>query len=98
MKHIDAPPARAARLTPPMLRVLMDHADGPRQIKASLRELRTLRSLRDRGLIYFNRLSRPTCTKATSRGRDLIAAMRRLETQRPASREDAHVNPVVDTV
>ena len=63
------------RLTPSMLATLMEHVHGPRKTKASLREMRTLQALRDRGLIFFNRLTRPTRTTATGRGREVIAAI-----------------------
>ena len=63
------------RLTPSMLATLMAHVDGPRKTKASLNEMRTLQALRDRGLIYFNRLTRPTRTIANARGREVIAAI-----------------------
>ena len=61
------------RLTPSMLATLMEHVDGPR--KTSLSETRTLQALRGRGLIFFNRLTRPTRTTATGRGREVIAAI-----------------------
>ena len=63
------------RLTPSMLATLMEHVDGPRKTKASLSEMRTLQALRDRGLTFFNRLTRPTRTTATGRGREVIAAI-----------------------
>jgi hypothetical protein len=68
----------AMTLTPSMLKMLMEHAAGPRHIKATLRELQTLRSLRFRGLIYFNRLTRPTRTTANLQGRKVIAHLQTL--------------------
>ena len=67
-----------ARLTPSMLATLMAHVDGPRKTKASLTEMRTLQALRDRRLIYFNRLTRPTRTIANVRGREVITAIQRM--------------------
>jgi hypothetical protein len=79
MKHGAVPAGLDVKLTPSMLAMLMEHANGPRETRASARELRTLQALRDRGLIYFNRLTRPTRTTANSRGREIIAAI--LQTQ-----------------
>jgi hypothetical protein len=62
-------------LTRPMAAVLMAHAAGPRRIRSGDRDTHTLKALRARRLIYFNRLNRPTHTLATSRGRELIAAL-----------------------
>ena len=58
-----------------MAAVLTAHAEGPRQIRSSDQDTPTLKALRARRLIYFNRLNRPTHTLATSRGRELIAAL-----------------------
>jgi hypothetical protein len=66
---------QGTQLTRSMAVVLMVHADGPRQIRSSDRDTPTLKALRARRLIYFNRLNRPTHTLATSRGRELIAAL-----------------------
>jgi hypothetical protein len=62
-------------LTRPMAVVLMAHADGPRQIRNSDKERHTIKALKARRLIYFNRLNRPTHTHATSRGREFIAGL-----------------------
>ena len=64
-----------AVLTGLMAAVLLAHANGPRQIRGSDKETRTRKALKARRLIYFNRLNRPTHTIATSRGRELIAAL-----------------------
>ena len=64
-----------AVLTGLMAAVLLAHANGPRQIRSSDKETRTRKALKARRLIYFNRLNRPTHTLATSRGRELIAAL-----------------------
>ena len=69
---------RGVTLTPSMLATLMEHVDGPRGTKASLKETRTLQALRDRGLIYFNRLTRPKRTIANARGREVITAIQRM--------------------
>ena len=66
------------RLTPSMLATLMAHVDGPRKTKASISEMRTLQALRDRGLVFFNRLTRPTRTTANGRGREVITAIQRM--------------------
>ena len=62
-------------LTRPMAVVLMAHVVGPRQMRSSDKETHTLKALRARRLIYFNRLNRPTHTIATVRGRELIAML-----------------------
>jgi hypothetical protein len=62
-------------LTRPMALVLMTHADGPRRIRSSDKETHTIKALKARRLIYFNRLNRPTHTIATSRGREFIAEL-----------------------
>ena len=66
---------QGAVLTSPMAAVLLAHANGPRQIRSSDKDTHTLKALRARRLIYFNRLNRPTHTNATSRGREIIAAL-----------------------
>ena len=71
-KHIRL---QGTNLTRPMAAVLVAHADGPRQIRSSDKETHTLKALRARRLIYFNRLNRPTHTVPTVRGRELIAAL-----------------------
>jgi hypothetical protein len=80
MKHGAVPAGLGVKLTPLMLAMLMEHAIGPRKTRASARELRTLYALRDRGLIYFNRLTRPTRTTANVRGREIIAAIQQMKT------------------
>jgi hypothetical protein len=62
-------------LTGPMAAVLLSHANGPRPIRSSDKDTHTLKALKARRLIYFNRLNRPTHTIATSRGRELVAAL-----------------------
>jgi len=74
---------KTAKLTPSMHAMLMEHAEGPRKTRATTQELRTLQALRDRGLIFFNRLTRPTRTTANVRGREVIAAIQRLQTGTP---------------
>ena len=64
-----------AVLTPAMAAVLLEHAGGPRPIHVVAMELRILRSLKARGLICFNRLTRPTHSIATTHGRGGIAAL-----------------------
>jgi hypothetical protein len=97
MKHGAVPAGLAVKLTPSMLAMLMEHAKGPRKTRASARELRTLHALRDRGLIYFNRLTRPTCTKATVRGREVIAAIQRAQAgPSRRTREGACVDALID--
>jgi hypothetical protein len=64
-----------ALLTRPMAAMLVAHANGPRPTRAISTELQTLRALRARKLIRFNRATRPTHTVATSRGREIIAAL-----------------------
>ena len=64
-----------ALLTRPMAAMLITHANGPRPTRAVGSELQTLRALRARKLIRFNRATRPTHTVATSRGREIIAAL-----------------------
>jgi hypothetical protein len=64
-----------AQLTRPMAAMLIAHANGPRPTRAISTELQTLRALRARKLIRFNRATRPTHTVATSRGREIIAAL-----------------------
>ena len=66
---------QGTNLTRPMAAVLVAHADGPRQIRSSDKETLTLKALKARRLIYFNRLNRPTHTVPTVRGRELIAAL-----------------------
>ena len=64
-----------ALLTRPMAAMLIAHANGARPTRAVNTELQTLRALRARKLIRFNRATRPTHTVATSRGREIIAAL-----------------------
>ena len=64
-----------ALLTRPMAAMLIAHANGPRPTRAVGSELQTLRALRARKLIRFNRATRPTHTVATSRGREIIAGL-----------------------
>ena len=56
-----------------MAAVLMEHANGPRRVRVD--ETETLKALRARRLIYFNRLVRPTFTLATTRGREIISRL-----------------------
>jgi hypothetical protein len=60
-------------LTGQMIRVLLDHVAGERTLKVSDGD--TLRALRARRLIRFNRLVRPWRTIVTSRGREVMAAL-----------------------
>ena len=62
-------------LTSSMVGVLLDHASGPRQTRVVATQLRVLRALKERGLIRFNRPNRPTYSVATTRGREVIAAL-----------------------
>lgn len=62
-------------LTTQMAAMLLEHAGGPRPTHAVVMELRVLRSLRERSLIRFNRAYRPTFSIATSRGREVVAAL-----------------------
>ena len=78
MKHSARTSVPGVSLTPSMLATLMQHAETPRRTRAGIRELRTLQALKQRGLIYFNRLTRPTHTSATARGRQIIAAMQQI--------------------
>jgi hypothetical protein len=77
----DANPAQkyfaldGTALTLSMAQVLIAHANGPRPIRALVREMQMLRALRARKLIQFNRSARPTHTTATQRGRELIVAL-----------------------
>ena len=64
-----------ALLTRPMAAMLIAHANGPRPTRAIGSELQTLRALRARRLIRFNRATRPTHTVATLRGREIIVAL-----------------------
>jgi hypothetical protein len=56
-----------------MAAIMIGHSAGPRKIRAEERP--TLRALRARGLIYFDRKMRPTHSMATDKGRDLIAEL-----------------------
>lgn len=75
----EAPPRQfkidGAMLTRPMAAVLLDHAGGPRPTRAAVMEMRILRSLKARKFIRFNRANRPTYSVATTRGREIIAAL-----------------------
>jgi hypothetical protein len=75
----DVPPKRfkveGTLLTGPMTALLLDHASGPRLARAVVMEMRILRALRARQLIRFNRPNRPTHSIATSRGREVMAAL-----------------------
>ena len=62
-------------LTGRMAALLLEHADGIRPTRALVSEMRVLRSLKERGLIKFNRLNRPTRSMATIRGRAIIGAI-----------------------
>ena len=61
------------RLSGLMVSVLIGHASCERPVKVS--EGETLRALKARGLIRFNRLNKPSHTIATSRGREIISAL-----------------------
>ena len=78
MKHSVRSTVPGVSLTPSVLATLMQHAQTPRRTKAGIRELRTLQALRQRGLIYFNRFTRPTHTSTTVRGRQIIAAIQQI--------------------
>jgi hypothetical protein len=56
-----------------MAAIMIEHSNGPRPIRVEERD--TLRALRARGLIYFNRNLRPTHSLATSKGREIIARL-----------------------
>jgi hypothetical protein len=60
-------------LSRPMAAILIGHSRGPRSIRIEERE--TLRALRARGLIYFDRNMRPRESIATDKGRDIIAGL-----------------------
>jgi hypothetical protein len=62
-------------LTGRMAALLLEHADGTRPTRALVSEMRVLRSLKERGLIKFNRFNRPTRSMATTRGRAIIGAL-----------------------
>jgi hypothetical protein len=62
-------------LTGRMAELLLEHADGTRPTRAMVSEMRVLRSLKERGLIKFNRFNRPTRSVATARGRAIIGAL-----------------------
>ena len=66
---------RGTRLTRPMAEALMAHANGPRPIRSSEKQTLTIKALKARGLVYFNRLNRPTHTVTTSRGREFIGLL-----------------------
>jgi hypothetical protein len=74
-------------LTPRMAAVLLEHAGGPRPTRAVVSELRVLRSLWERSLIRFNRANRPTHSMATTRGREVIAALLTSRAAAPANAE-----------
>lgn len=55
-----------------MSTILVEHANGPRSVSNA--EKRTIAALQKKGLIYLNRLHRPTRTVVvTQRGRKVIA-------------------------
>jgi hypothetical protein len=58
-----------------MAAVLLAHANGPRSIRAAVTELQILRALKARKLIRFDRISRPTQSIATTRGREVVVAL-----------------------
>lgn len=62
-------------LTRTMAAALIAHANGPRLTRADERDRQTLRALRARRLVAFNRHTRPTQTTATVRGREIIALL-----------------------
>jgi hypothetical protein len=64
-----------AQLTRPMAALLLVHAEGPRPTRAAEKELQILRALKARKLIRFDRLTRPTKSIATLRGREVIVAL-----------------------
>ena|ERR1051326_3051988 len=53
-----------------MMSLLIAHASGDRAMKIA--ESETLRALKARGLIRYNRLNKPSHTIATPRGREVI--------------------------
>jgi hypothetical protein len=61
------------QLTRRMMSILMAHALGERAYRID--ESETLRALKARGLIRFNRLNRPSQSIATVRGREVIDAL-----------------------
>jgi hypothetical protein len=66
-----------AVLSRAMAAVLIEHGNGPRPVV--IKEKETVRALRARGLIYFNRVSRPTHTVVTRRGRKIAAELLRIQ-------------------
>ena len=62
-------------LTGRMAELLLEHASGNRPTRAMVSEMRVLRSLKERGLIKFNRFNRPTHSTATSRGQAIIGTL-----------------------
>ena len=61
------------RLTRAMKALLIQHASGERAVRVSDGD--TLRALRARGLIRYNRVTRPSQSIATPRGREVIAML-----------------------
>ena len=59
-----------------MSTILMEHANGPRSVINA--EKRTIQALQRKGLIYLNRVHRPTRTVVTQRGRKVIAELTRI--------------------
>lgn len=60
-------------LSRPMTLVMIQHINGSRPLRIEDRE--TIRALRARGLIYFNRNVRPTKSFITGKGREVISAL-----------------------
>jgi hypothetical protein len=58
------------QLTRRMISILLAHAPGERPVRID--EVDTLRALKARGLIRYNRLNRPSQSIATARGREVI--------------------------
>ena len=59
-----------------MSTILIEHANGPRSVINA--EKRTIQAHQRKGLIYLNRIHRPTRTVVTQRGRKVIAALTRI--------------------
>jgi hypothetical protein len=56
-----------------MALMLMQHVNGSRPLRTEDRE--TIRALRSRGLIYFDRNVRPTRSFVTVKGREVVAEL-----------------------
>jgi hypothetical protein len=75
------------QLTGPMVSVLLEHVTGERALKVS--DADTLRALRARGLIRYNRAVRPWRTIVTTRGKNIMTTLLGRMADVLASREAA---------